>query len=129
VTGVNTVTVGLLTGAEFELVWISGVTAAISCIVSAGAIVIASITNTVASPIRGLAFRVAHQLFGLVLLVIGIQTLAVFAELLLIRIPGIAAAITVIPSTTAVVVVIVADSVASPVRLPALCVANLLQGI
>jgi len=116
VTRVDTFAGGLLAGAEFELVWISRVPAAISCIVSAGAVVITLITNTVASPIGVAAFPVAGQLFWFVLTVIGIHTLAFFAEFLLIRIPGIAAAITAIPSTTAVVVFIVADSVACPAR-------------
>lgn len=126
---VDTVTVGGVAAAEFELVWIARVPTAISCIISTGAVVISFITNTVASPIRVTAFPDAFLLFWFVFTAIGIQTLAFCAKLLLIRILGIAAAITFIPSTTAVVVFIVTDSVTSPIRLSALCVADLFLGI
>jgi len=102
--------------AEFELVRVIRLATTISFVVFAGAVIVASITNTVASPVRVTACAAAPLNFRCIGFVVGIQTLAFSAELELILFFGIAAAVTLIPVTTTVVVVVVADAIVGPAR-------------
>jgi len=65
--------------AELELIRVARDAAAIPFIVFTSAVVVASVTNTIASPVRVTARAVAHRLARCVVFIIGVQTLAVFA--------------------------------------------------
>lgn len=95
--------------AELELIRVARDAAAIPFVVSTPAIVVASVTNTIASPVRVATRAAAHLLARCVVFIFGVQTLAVFAVRKLVFMVGNAAAVTSIPSTTAVVVIVVAD--------------------
>lgn len=100
--------------AELELIRVVRFAAAIPFVVFTPTIVVASVTNTIASPVRVTARAVAHRLARCIVFIIGVQTLAVFAVRKLAFMVGNAAAVTSIPSTTTVVVVVVTNAVATP---------------
>lgn len=102
--------------AEFELVRVTRISTAIAFVVLTGAVVVARVANTVACPVRVRARAAALLDFRCIVFAFGIQTLAVFTELELVLMSGIATAVSLIPSTTTVVVVVVADTIIGPIR-------------
>jgi len=100
--------------AELELIRVARDAAAIPFVVSTPAIIVASVTNAIASPVRVTTRAAAHLLARCVVFIFGVQTLAVFAVRKLAFMVGNAAAVTSIPSTTTVVVVVVTNAVATP---------------
>jgi len=108
-------TIAIFVLAELELFRVARDAAAIPFVVFTPAIVVVSVTNTIALPTRMTAHAAAHRLARCVVFIIGVQTLAVFAVLKLFFMVGNAAAVTSIPSTTTVVVVVVTNAVATPI--------------
>lgn len=115
--------------AVFELIWFSRLTTTVALVVFAPTVVVASVTNTVTCPVWMAANTAAHRRFRCVGGRVWIQTFAVFAMLELVLISGVTTAITFIPSTTAVVVVIVTYTIFSPSWRPTLAGTEFLQRV